>query len=839
MRARYCLLLIVTAFSMAASSAVQAAGAQDDDCAVKALAKAHGQALFTLDGTATDTPTWTSTISFDVPKSWSLLKGLLNRDSDQLNKVYGCVPFYLYRGLQSGHSGYSEKTTVEVKETTVTITTTGKGEIFNYDFEYIFEGPWRMTFERNGYTIAFNRMSTLEKAVAWDSVTVSADGFKLTSPDPLPKRQQHDAVMVWQDLKPSKPDAEAASVQLRATPNSLADMKLRIASAYGNLEWLPQDVWLLLLAIVLLLLLLRERRDNAGMLKRLSTTWWLTLVATTLAAGDVVSDVVRYYEVVDSLCLGVVAWSAIKIASTSRTAPQASRPVNATRAARRRSLVTIALALVAILLGMSPGILSALGVACALYLVWTFALGVATQVLQAPPFEWKRNFSHAWSATVLTTFCLAVGFASGNVPGLGNAISLARSLAFLLLPFAVVGMLATGQQHQLLPDRRQRRLLGWLVGVVLLFSIPNNYLGLHVAVASAVGLATTLFLLRATARRAILRPLTNGAPQPTVAALQDPESLAKELLRAGERLDNIALELKALEKKLSDGAISATTYDQRRRSLQKEIDDLRRVPPTIEQPRLSLPQRLWKRLPFTATSNPAGVALTKRISPVDVALSLGPKGDLVRNGLLAATIGAVLAAIPATYFTWKAQQPLQDGLRSLLSPSLSLLAAFGRELLFWWLVAFLLGAAWSSLYGRRGSTRALQVWLCVAVPIAIHGVLNWAFDQQPNANVLFRGTLALVILLVVGLTMDLSTLRLQDSTTSGVGIFRRYYNFNRVIATVTLLVPLATAGLTLWQQIDSGVLKQQAPSTGIERSTDQQKPGQPTPGASTTTTTGH
>jgi hypothetical protein len=123
--------------------------------------------------------------------------------------------------------------------------------------------------------------------------------------------------------------------------------------------------------------------------------------------------------------------------------------------------------------------------------------------------------------------------------------------------------------------------------------------------------------------------------------------------------------------------------------------------------------------------------------------------------------------------------------------------------------------------------------------LPIHGVLNWAFDQQPNANVLFRGTLALVILLVVGLTMDLSTLRLQDSTTSGVGIFRRYYNFNRVIATVTLLVPLATAGLTLWQQIDSGVLKQQAPSTGIERSTDQQKPGQPTPGASTTTTTGH
>jgi hypothetical protein len=834
MRGRIYLLVAVAVCWLGTAATAEAATPQVNDCDnPKALAKSHGRAILELDGTRTDIPSWKSTISLDLPTSWPPAKELVN-DQGLERKLdpYPCLDEFTYWRFGSFPDPTSS---VVVKGQTITVTLTGKENLYYYrgDRRQGFSsyenriGPWVATANDDSLIISFRTFPfSALRSIAWESFTVKADGFMLTSPEPFPSTQEEDTLVLWE--KPSgasNKDNESQLIQVVATPKPITSMKFRISERTGSLAIIPYRAYLLALIIMLMLFLRIERRRRPeGLPESLAATWLLALVGAALVGLDLIDHILGYrFTLHDRVSIIVIACAA--------TVRIGDAPSGAIR--QRLAFITvIALAVVAIAFNptLSPSedsrdiiFASTLGATCAIYLMWLLLIGAASAILNAPPFDWYKRLPRYRLALLLTAIYLAIygGLSLIRhfpIMNLTYIVEIANDLIPLLLLLGAVGLLVRGgREDQLLLDRDQRWIIAWLVSFVLLMVSPRYYLSIHVPIVAITGLAITVLVLRVSGNNAILARLTQKQQIPN--SLKKLHDSGQQLIVAGERLNSLSAEFKALQKQLSEGAISSAEYSSRRGDLEAEVDGLRRLPPPM-------------RSKLIIRSGVHSTPLPERTNPIDIALSLGPDGNIAKTGMRAGTIGLLLGLLPAGYFSVQSWLPLDQLRLTLAIPDLYLLISFARQLVFWWILSLVLGAAWGSLYGRRGSTRALQVWFCVALPLGIHSGLTWALDQHSEATALFRVTLLLVVLLVVGLSIDLQTLRGYELTQQwDLGLFRRYYKFNRLVATITLIVPLATAGLSLWQQVQSGALRERPPTIRTESVADQQQPEQAAPGS--------
>jgi Family of unknown function (DUF6185) len=221
-----------------------------------------------------------------------------------------------------------------------------------------------------------------------------------------------------------------------------------------------------------------------------------------------------------------------------------------------------------------------------------------------------------------------------------------------------------------------------------------------------------------------------------------------------------------------------------------------------------------------------------------MALALGPGCEPWRNVRKAYGPAVGLVLVPVVYFAWRASFV---GLQYIPSPYsyFGFITNLWTELTFWLFPLLALAVAWSSLAGRRGPGRAIQVWLCVSLPLIIHSFINDVFNQSGTLTPILRCALLLIALLCLGLWLDMSTLRLYRADVTSFRLFQGYVRLNRVVAILTILVPLVTASLTIWNQIDNGVLHQnvspeqgsgQAPSQSASSSSSNSPGKLPKPG---------
>jgi hypothetical protein len=165
--------------------------------------------------------------------------------------------------------------------------------------------------------------------------------------------------------------------------------------------------------------------------------------------------------------------------------------------------------------------------------------------------------------------------------------------------------------------------------------------------------------------------------------------------------------------------------------------------------------------------------------------------------------------VPASYFAWHGI-PLGFSHEGIVVLAGAFISNFWSQLVFWIFPLLALAVAWGVLAGRRGTGRGIQVWLFIVVPLGAHAIVNRWLDQSATLSIVFQCALLLVLLIIMGLRLDLTSIG-QYQNVSYFELFRGYVRLNRVVAATTILLPLVTAGLTIWNQIDSGVLQQKAP----------------------------
>jgi hypothetical protein len=111
---------------------------------------------------------------------------------------------------------------------------------------------------------------------------------------------------------------------------------------------------------------------------------------------------------------------------------------------------------------------------------------------------------------------------------------------------------------------------------------------------------------------------------------------------------------------------------------------------------------------------------------------------------------------------------------------------------------------WSVLPGRRGSIKALYIWSCYLIFVAILWGSALISRESMPSGVLLRGLVLLIALLICGVLMDLWVLRPGDQhRRSALSFLAEYFRLNKVLPIATLVVPLVAAIVAIWSQVDS------------------------------------
>ena len=369
----------------------------------------------------------------------------------------------------------------------------------------------------------------------------------------------------------------------------------------------------------------------------------------------------------------------------------------------------------------------------------------------------------------------------------------------------------------LLPESRDRWLLALIVGYEMLLTGPQWYLGFHIGLVAVLGVVATLMVLTVSSRHSLIQ-LAGSRKYPKVEpaskvlegrSSKDLRGMQQDLFAAEERLGKVTKDLSVLQ-----GTPLVTPEQLAKREWLEEEQKKLRCWPTAEphaeanhQGGLGSRMRSLFRLPEEARTTfpePAG--------PADMALALGPACEPVGNVRRALRPALILTLVPVCYFAWQ-QNLTNPASRQSLVYYIPLIEYIAGELTFWLLPPLVLMVAWSLFAGRRGSERGVQAWLFVAVPMVVHAFFNQVFEQSATLTAVLRAAILLVVMLFLGVWMDLSTLQDYRHNVTSFRLFQGYLRLNRVIAAVTLILPLATAGLTIWNQVNSGVLHQkQSPS---------------------------
>jgi hypothetical protein len=302
------------------------------------------------------------------------------------------------------------------------------------------------------------------------------------------------------------------------------------------------------------------------------------------------------------------------------------------------------------------------------------------------------------------------------------------------------------------------------------------------------------------------------------------------LVKAHERLNDIDAERKSWDSQILTGAMTAEEKVRRAARLEVEEGALRRVPPeTYRAYQASGERSLGVQSPGRSSTGDFVVVgggvrkerpldLPKRMSPLDLAFALGPHANGPLNALTAVSILSVLAVGPGAVLV---ASRLQDEPQQLVFAFR--LEVVLSEFLFWTCFGLCLGLLWPLLPGRRGSTKALIYWLSASVPtFLLVGIVAEASDQSVTQGLLLRSLVLGALLMATGLAMDLVVLvRAAQPVRPVMRSFVTYYRLNKIIPTISLMIPLAVALLGIWNQLDNAPTPPSAP-VSVNNDPDQQ-----------------
>jgi hypothetical protein len=802
----------------------------DAGCELNSLAEPSGTATLSLAVPHIDNATWISTINLNVSLSWPLARDLFqNASTGSFQLAFNCLlPDYGFFYSPSSSPSIS----VSRDGNSAKLKMFSQGAIS--DWGVYIPWPWDVNVSQQALSVSF-APGPDKPNINWTSITATTHGFHITNPQPVPASNS-GAQFTWQQLT-SGPKVNLVAFSL------IPEKFLRIAmTAQNDGLWqsIPLQVEELVFPI-LFILILNRRRDKE--INAADDAWTVTrrlcIAVAALAGLELVFDILyRRTAILRWLYAGDDIGQLCIIYTTALAVLWPHL-----REARRRLSLSLILGCFAVTLpvvffsdiysfdGAVPRLPLAITGLITAFFSWVIIIDALLGILW--PISGRDRpagfpLRAAIALALVTTFVSVLSTPSNFFPTTIFPTIFLPSIAGFMITFGTLLVVARGKRSvPLIPERDDLILLALLVGYGMLLTGPQWYLGYRVGLIPIFGILVTLSVLSISREHSLLKP---------------DDGRLSSFRPAGEALRNLPPErLKTLQLRLFDaeGQLTKVTKDltvlqstplvtpeqlARRAWLENEQKRLRRWPLDESPPEATLPARLNSRVRTLLgrqkqdDDNQPGVEFPEPAGPADMALALGPACDPVGNLSRAFRPAYILVLFPACYFAWR-QNLVNSTPWTSLQYYIALVENLSKELAFWLLFPLVLAVAWSSLAGRRGTERGLQVWLIFLLPIAVHVFFNQIFGQSATLTSVLQCAILLVVLLILGVWVDLSMLRESRRNVTSFKLFQGYVRLNRVVAAVTLLIPLVTAGLTIWNQINSGVLHQKVSPAQVTANT--------------------
>lgn len=620
-----------------------------------------------------------------------------------------------------------------------------------------FVGPWSVGYRAGAVSLDLEPGLRLPP-IHWTRATAECRSCSLRGATPVPTERLSGASVSWSDLA-DKPgaggSAAAAPVDRLAGVSAVLPPLVRGRLIVG--QWDHGDFGsdsgyvsdLLVYLLVLVWVVIAFRR---GILDRYGC---FALISVLLAVAASTFDDLYPLRLTESL--GGHLFGILLLALTVSWA-------------RRRGLRWPALLLLAV---------GSLAAPTSDYVGWWWLLSLGWGAFDGgfggPRSRWR--WSIPLTTVVLGTLGLIADWRPDLTPG--------QPRAFFLLDAAlpVLVLAATLARTPL-----NRRTATWMLPVLVALTmraapIYESYEGFSLPVVAVCGFVLALLVIRAVIYR---NPLTLGALPDAIAALEPGE--VTELGRAQEDDEAYQAELRSISKKMRTGAIASDRFIAQRETLRARTSPSRSLPVRDGQP----------------------VLLPRSVPPLEVIRGVGPAGSepaAMRTMLRLAALPAIALAV---YLARPAQQWL-PGYRASFEHIDSILLDVGQLTIWWLLPLGVLTCTWRLLRGT-GPVRALTIWLCIGPPLIASWALDVLLSQTTVANPIAYALIALILLILLGVRFELVTLRRFGL--ERLNMFGRSYRLGGFLPALsfaaTVVIPLLTAGITLYHQVDSGLVSHQS-----------------------------
>jgi Family of unknown function (DUF6185) len=762
----------------------------DVNCDAAQLSSAYATADLSVTVPSIDDATWTSTMEFVIPASWNMAGELFQSPSSQaFQNAYNCIsptPYFLFpEGTSLG------TTSVTFSQGNVILKQVQHGPIYWWlVINSTLPSPWSLSSSQGNISISFGPASQPQGQssvpIPWEAVTATINGFQVFAPTPLPSSEPSATESVW-DSQPKKP---LSHISFTLVPSRTLRMALTSeggASAY----YVPIDIEEFIMSIVLIIVLGR-RRPSLDIADRIRPTIWrLCLLVAVLSFVNFWPD----------LGAGNPLGSLLNSLNVQTTIISAFGLDVVWQLSKWPGKLLASIAFIPSAAGM---FLSPIGELPSLFFCWIVILDGVHALFQ-PSYRHPRRLVVSAVLLVPLSILLQLGGSSDN-PFPDYSMT---SISACIIVFGIAAVIArTRRPIPLLLEKGDRLLFSLAIGYAVLFVAPQWYAGIHVDIVFPIAIAITAAVLSIGQRHSLAQLAADALRGKKPDQLQ---GIQRKLIDAEERLDEISKNLKILE-----GVPLTRDQVKQRDQLKREQDGLKRWPTVSDESPTGAIARMKIGLHRLLGTHPRNeqpeLKLPGAAGPADMALALGPGCDPWQNAKKAFLPGVGLILVPVIYFAWRESFTGPQFISFPYSYS-DFVINLCQELTFWLFPLLVLAVAWSSLAGRRGPGRSIQIWLCISLPLIVHAFINDAFDQSGTLTPILRCALLLIAILSLGLWLDLSTLRLYHRNITSFRLFEGYVRLNRVAAVLTILVPLITAGFTIWNQIDSGVLHQQQTPT--------------------------
>jgi hypothetical protein len=787
MRLGYAIFPVVAIVGLLLSLPLSSAHAEDH-CDTGQLSSAYATADLSIAVPSIDDATWTSTTEFVIPASWSMAGQLLqNPRSDAFQEAYNCISPASDYVFGEGNFGH---TSVTFSQGNVILE-----QVQQYPIYWSLPSPWSSSFSQGDIQVSFEPGSPSpdqsSAPIPWEAVTASINGFQVLGPVPLPSAEPSTTESVW-NSQPKKP---LSKISFTLVPSRTLQMALT-SEGGSPAYYAPVEIEEFIMSIVLLFIL-RWRRPAFEAYDRIGPTIRrLCLLVAALTSVGSLSDLAARDPagyLIRSLPVQSVIISVFGLALVWRLSKWPGKLV----------------ASIAAISSVAGTVFFGAGAPASLFFCWIIILD-GVHALFRPSYVHPRSLVVSAMVLVPVSLLFQLGDFQGDLfPDFAMA-----TVSACIIVFGVAVIIARSRrQIPLLLEKGDRLLFSLAIGYAMLFVAPQWYVGIHINIVFLIAIAITAAVLSIGQRHSLAQLSAENLRGKQPERLQD---IQRELIAAEKRLDEIAKDLKVLE-----GTPLTREQVSQRERLKREEDGLRRWPTGSDESPTGVVAKmkagLQRLLGIHPPNQQSGSKLPGAAGPEDMALALGPGCAPWQNAKKTFSLAAGLILLPVIYFAWRESF---TGLQFVSFPYTytNFVINLCQELTFWLFPLLMLAVAWSSLAGRRGPGRSIQIWLCVSLPLIIHAIINDALDQSGTLTPILRCAVLLIVILCFGLWLDLSTLRLYRRNMTSFRLLEGYVRFNRMAAVLTILVPLITAGFTIWNQIDNGVLHQQQTQT--------QSPGQ-------------